>query len=126
MKARVALAALSVLILVYYAKYFQLSLMTCFLQTECGKREAMDITPVVYDMYRLTKETSLQDFDIDPQIIRIDSTQALESRAVEFLYTLRYLKTSNNIFVPPESSSLYLNCLTIPEVPSVKLCSKTN
>ncbi len=86
----------------------------------------MDITPVVYDMYRLIKETSLQDFDIDPQIIRIDSTQALESRAVEFLYPLRYLKTSNNIFVPPESSSLHLNCLTIPEVQSVKLCSKTN
>lgn len=110
-------------ILAYYAKYFRFSLLSCVASVECGKEQAMDITPVVYDMYLITKSRPVQSFDIHADIVRADTTQALESRAVEFLYPSRYDKGSNDIFVLTEDNA-FSNCSVAVEGLRVKLCSK--
>ena len=123
-KIRVAIVCLaSFAILAYYAKYFSFSLLSCVTSVECGKEQAMDITPVVYDMYLIIKSRPLQRFDIHTDIVRADTTQALESRAVEFLYPSRYDKAANEIFVPIDDNT-FANCLFPVEGLRVKLCSK--
>ncbi len=121
---RVAIVCLvSFAILGYYAKYFRFSLLSCATSVECGKEQAMDITPVVYDMYLIMKSRPVERFDIHTDIVREDTTQALESRAVEFLYPSRYDKVANEIFVPTADNT-YANCFFAIEGLRVKLCSK--
>jgi hypothetical protein len=120
---KILLLVLSIAVLAYYAKYAKLSLIACLHSVECGKKEAMDITPAVFDMYQLSKAFPIDNFDIHPDIIRADTTQALESRAVEFLYPIRHKKDSLNIFVSVRDSD-YLDCYTYSEASHVKLCSK--
>lgn len=114
---------ISIVILAYYAKYFRFSLLTCVTSVECGKEQAMDITPVVYDMYQIIKSQPIKRFDIHADIVRADTTQALEARAVEFLYPSRYDKAASHIFVPIEDNTLPTCSLPIEGL-RVKLCSK--
>ena len=120
---KIFLIVLSIAILSYYAKYAKLSLIACLQSVECGKKEAMDITPAVFDMYLLSKKFPIEHFDIHADIIRADMTQALESRAVEFLYPVRYEKDSLNIFVSVLDTD-FIDCHPKLENSHVKLCTK--
>lgn len=120
---KILLLVLSIAVLAYYAKYAKLSLIACLHSIECGKKEAMDITPAVFDMYQLSKAFPIDNFDIHPDIVRADTTQALESRAVEFLYPVRYEKDSLNIFVSVIDTD-FIDCYPKLENLHVKLCTK--